>query len=72
MSSPLKQRRDELRLSQAALAQKVGVDAMSVSRWERGEAIPRRKLWPRLEQVMGRPIGELLGLTAAGGAGCPS
>lgn len=61
---PLKQFRDDHELSQSALGAKVGVDEMTVSRWERGESQPRRGIWPKLEEVTGLPIGEIL----AGGA----
>ena len=65
---PLKQFRDDNELSQSALGAAVGVDEMTVSRWERGESQPRRGIWPQLEKVTSLPIGEILAGCAAAAA----
>lgn len=49
--------RDRAGLSQAELGEKIGVDAMTVSRWERGESLPRRGLWPKIKEVTGVELG---------------
>jgi ribosome-binding protein aMBF1 (putative translation factor) len=51
--NPLKAWRDDKQLSQAALADLIGVKAMTVSRWERGVLLPRKKLWPKIEETTG-------------------
>lgn len=53
-------RRAELGLSQVELGARVGVDGMTVSRWERGESVPRKRFWPKLEAITGLPIGEII------------
>ena len=59
--SRLRQRRDELELTQEALGEMVGVDGMTVSRWERGESLPQRRFWPKLTQLTGLPIADIIG-----------
>lgn len=56
----LKQRREELNLTQEDLADQVGVEGMTVSRWERGESLPRRKFWPKLQEITGLEIAEII------------
>jgi len=56
----LAERRKELKLSQAALGAKVGVDGMTVSRWERGESLPQRRYWNKLEEVTGLSISAVI------------
>lgn len=51
-------------LTQEALGERLEVDALTVSRWERGESLPRRGLWPKIKEVMGVEIG--MTATAAG------
>jgi transcriptional regulator with XRE-family HTH domain len=46
--------------SQEDLAAQLGVGAMTVSRWERGESLPHRRRWAKLEEIVGRPIAEIL------------
>lgn len=53
MQNPIKTRREELKLSQGEIAARVGVRAMTVSRWERGNNLPNKKHWPKIEEVMG-------------------
>lgn len=48
----LKQLRQRQGLSQTALAQVLGVDQTSVSRWERGVDVPRLTLRTRLRELM--------------------
>lgn len=48
----IRRRRQELRLTQGELAERVGVDASSVINWETGRHYPRRKL-AALESVLG-------------------
>ena len=50
----------ELGLSQGQLGDRIGVEAMTVSRWERGESVPRKRFWPKLEEITGLSIGRIL------------
>jgi DNA-binding XRE family transcriptional regulator len=59
-SSRLRRRRDELGLSQKQIAGQLGVAAMTISRWERGESEPQKRLRPMLAQIVGIPIEEIL------------
>ena len=56
----LRKRRDELKLSQGELGAAVGVDGMTVSRWERGESLPQRRFWPKLVEITGLPIADII------------
>lgn len=56
----LQKRREELNLTQDELAAQLGVKGMTVSRWERGESLPRRKVWPKLQEITGVPIADLI------------
>lgn len=56
----LKTRREQLGLSQEAFGVAVGVEGMTVSRWERGESLPQRRLWSKIEEVTGKSVVEML------------
>lgn len=58
--NPLKAWRDRKQLSQADLAVLLGVKAMTVSRWERGVLLPRKKLWPKIEETTGIVASQLV------------
>lgn len=49
------------RLSQEELADLIGVKAMTVSRWERGDHLPRRKRWPKIEEATGIAPSDFIG-----------
>lgn len=63
MEHPLVKVRSDLGLTQEALGVAVGVDGMTVSRWERGESLPQRRFWQKLESVTGLPIVKIIGPT---------
>lgn len=50
----------EPRLTQDDLGAKLGVDGMTVSRWERGDHLPRKRLWPKIEEVTGVTPSQLV------------
>lgn len=56
----LKKRREELKLSHGEFGSKVGVSAMTVYRWERGDSLPRQKHWPKLAEVTDLTVREIL------------
>lgn len=63
---PLAMFRRERGLTQEALARQIGVTAMAVSRWERRQQAPRRKLWPQIVAVTGiRPADLVAAVTEA-------
>ncbi len=57
--------RDDLGLSQRKVADLVGVDPISVSRWERGEAWPREATRLRVATVLGVTVATLEGYVDA-------
>lgn len=60
-NNPLKKWRDDQHLSQEEASQKLGVETMTLSRWERGVHLPRKKHWPKIEEVTGIAPSELVG-----------
>lgn len=48
----IRERRDLLNMTQAALAAEVGVHQTSVSKWEKGEAMPSHRQIPRIAQAL--------------------
>lgn len=52
----IKEARGKLKLSQGELGRRVGVDALTVWRWEQGANLPRRKHWPKIKEVLGVEI----------------
>lgn len=61
MANPLKAWRDERKLSQVELGKLLGVDGMTISRWERGDHLPRKKHWQKIEEATGIAPSELIG-----------
>lgn len=51
--------RQSPRMSQQALADKLGVGRLTVLRWEKGERKPDEKLLPKIEQETGIPPKDL-------------
>lgn len=61
MTHPLKSWRSANKLSQPEAGTRLGVDAMTVSRWERGEHLPRKDQWANIESVTGLSPADLVG-----------
>lgn len=57
--TPLRRRRRELDLSQAALAASVGVSRVTINRIERGRVYPSKHLSTSIARAMGVPEHEL-------------
>ena len=53
--------RNSLSLTQKELGARIGVDAMTVSRWERGIVAPRPKHLRALHEITGRPLSWFFG-----------
>ena len=54
-SKLLRRRRQEAHLTQAHLAQRVGIDQQTISRWERGTSTPARDVLSRIARTFGEP-----------------
>jgi transcriptional regulator with XRE-family HTH domain len=61
MTNPLKQWRTEKNLSQSQAAELVGVDVMTLSRWERGAHLPHKSQWQKIEEKTGIKPADLIG-----------
>lgn len=59
-TSAIAQRRLELGLTQVALGRCLGVDGMTISRWERGETLPQKRHWPKIKEVTGLSFRDLV------------
>ena len=59
-----KARRGRGKMTQAELAERIGVHEMTVRRWESGERMPDAEAIQKISQVLGVPISELLTETA--------
>lgn len=60
MTHPLKTWREKQKISQPVAGKELGVDAMTVSRWERGEHLPHKKHWPTIEEKTGIAPSDLV------------
>jgi DNA-binding XRE family transcriptional regulator len=57
---PLRRYREDMGLSQEALAKKLGVNSQTIFRWETGKRLPRRGLWPKIAAETGVRPAEFL------------
>jgi transcriptional regulator with XRE-family HTH domain len=65
----LKAMREKVGLSQAALAERVGVSVRNIQNWEQGHRTPRAQVLLTLARAVGVPVEQLL---SAIGRGNPS
>ena len=56
----IRQRRESRNLTQAALAEQIGVSSKTVSKWETGKGLPDISLLQPLAQALGVSILELM------------
>lgn len=57
---PLRKFRGDKALTQAGLADLLGVSEMTISRWEQGERVPPRRYLPKIEEVTSIPPDQIL------------
>ena len=55
----IKELREEKKLTQEQLAQKLKLDRSTIAKWETGEAMPRADKLPVLAEVLGCSISDL-------------
>ena len=55
----IKTLREKKELSQASLAQILGIDQSTITKWETKKALPRAALLPKLASVLGCTIDDL-------------
>lgn len=55
----LRRLREKAGITQAALAEALGVDRTTVTTWEIGRSFPRAELLPELARLLGCEIGDL-------------
>lgn len=61
LGKKIRAHRDELGLTQAELADKLGLTYSSVSQWESGRATPRTPILRQLADLFGTTVAELMG-----------
>lgn len=61
LAEKIRDGRDRLGMTQAELAQKLGLTYSAVSQWEKGRAVPRMKVLHQLADLFDVPVSELLG-----------
>lgn len=64
MQAIIKEKREELGLSQAALAKQVGVEARQIRRYEAGESHPNLPIAVKIAQALGISVDELAGISS--------
>lgn len=57
----LKMLRERRKMSAAKLAAEMGVSQQAVSKWERGEAMPRAEILPKLADLLDCTVDALYG-----------
>lgn len=65
LGKKIRAHRDELGLTQAELADKLGLTYSSVSQWESGRATPRTPILRQLADLFGTTVADLMGEDAA-------
>lgn len=65
IAETIKSRRQALRLTQQALADKIGVGQSAVQQWESGMSAPRRRHLPSVAEALGMTVAELMGAPTA-------
>ncbi|HTK11749.1 MAG TPA: helix-turn-helix domain-containing protein [Ktedonobacteraceae bacterium] len=65
VGSRIRDERERRGLSQSELAEEVGVDTANVSRWERGQTIPRPRYRKALSIALGKSLDDLFGEEAS-------
>lgn len=65
LGKKIRAHRDELGLTQAELADKLGLTYSSVSQWESGRATPRTPILRQLAELFGTTVADLMGEDAS-------
>lgn len=55
----IREKREDVGLTQRELGARMGVDCSTVTKWETEVALPKARQLPLLAEVLGVPIGEL-------------
>ena len=68
LSTLIKNKRKENKLTQQELADKIGVSLMSVVRWENGSRVPSMLLMPQIAAALNTTVGYLMGIEDSPGS----
>lgn len=55
----IKEKRENMNITQSKLAEMLKVDRSSIAKWETGEAFPRADKLPQLAKILGCTIDDL-------------
>ena len=58
----IREKREDVGLTQRELGARMGVDCSTVTKWETEVALPKARQLPLLAEVLGVPIGELFAI----------
>ncbi len=56
----IRQYREQCKLSQAFVAEKLDITQQAIAKWEAGESLPRADKLPQLASILGCTVDELL------------
>ena len=56
----IKEIRTNLKITQEELAKSLDIDRSTVAKWETGEAMPRAEKLPKIAQILGCTVDDLL------------
>ena len=56
----IKEKREQMNMSQQVLADSLGIDQSTVCLWETGKTMPRAKLLPKIAKILNCSVDDLL------------
>ena len=60
LGNRLRELREKIGLTQAQLGTRIGVESVTISKWECGRGLPRQEYWGKLEKILGCSSDEFI------------